>query len=166
MCEKKEVYAGFWIRFLADFIDSTLLTLLSWIAELAILGAIYWGEILLKHAPSGVAPYSFSDAFNPFLLQLVNVGIYAALALPYYVWGHYRYGTTLGKRPLRIYVVSQKGHEQISLKQSIARCLGYVLSYLLFCTGFLMAMFHPEKRGLHDLIAGTVSIRKPKKVET
>jgi uncharacterized RDD family membrane protein YckC len=49
----------------------------------------------------------------------------------------------------------------ISLKQSWIRCLSYTLSYLPMCAGFIMAAFQPEKRALHDLIAGTVSIVKP-----
>jgi uncharacterized RDD family membrane protein YckC len=82
------------------------------------------------------------------------------MAFPYYTWGHYRYGMTLGKRPFRIYVVNEKDHLAISLKQAVIRSLGYVVSYLPLAGGYLMAALHPEHRALHDLMAGTVSIYK------
>lgn len=144
-------YAGFWIRLIADLIDSTLLTVASWFLELMILGAVYWLGNFTK---------SFTDAFNPLWLQIFNGVLYLVIAFPYYTWGHYRYGTTLGKKPFRIYVVSEANRLPISMRQSILRSFGYVLSYAPLCAGFLMAAIHPEKRGLHDLVAGTVSVIK------
>ena len=144
-------YAGFWIRLLADMIDTIVLTVAAWFVELMILGVVYW----IGHY---AAP--FQDAFNALWLQIANGVIYLLLAAPYYTWGHYRYGTTIGKRPFRIYVVSEATRLPITMKQSILRSLGYVVSYLPMGAGFLMAALHPEKRALHDLIAGTVSISK------
>lgn len=140
-------YAGFWVRFLADIIDNLILTVASWLLELMILGVVYW---------LGSHEKSFQDAFNSLMLQVLNGALCLFLAFPYYTWGHYRYGTTLGKRPFRIYVVSNTDFLPITLKQSIIRTLGYALSYIPFGAGFLMVAFQPEKRGLHDLVAGTV----------
>lgn len=152
-------FAGFWIRLVADILDGLLLTVVSWIVEYLLLGVFYWAWSAWLSRQGQPIP-SFGRAFDPLMLQVFNAGLYLCLAFPYYVWGHFRWGTTLGKRPFRIYVVSVESLGHITLNQSIARCLGYVPSYLLFGTGFLMAAFHPEKRGLHDLIARTVSIRK------
>jgi uncharacterized RDD family membrane protein YckC len=153
-------YAGFWIRLVADLIDTVILTVVSWFLELMILGLIYFSGILSTYR--GHAVVGFNDAFNPFFLQVFNGILYALIAMPYYVWGHCRYGTTFGKLPFRIYVVNATNLMPISLKQSWIRCLSYILSDLPFCAGFIMAAYHPEKRALHDLIAGTVSIRKEK----
>ena len=49
------------------------------------------------------------------------------------------------------------------MKQSVVRTVGYALSYAPLGAGFLMAAIHPEKRALHDLIAGTVSITKERR---
>jgi uncharacterized RDD family membrane protein YckC len=144
-------YAGFWIRLIADLIDTTVLTVASWFAELMILGIVYW---------VGHYAQPFQDAFNALWLQIANAVIYTIFAVVYYTWGHYRYGTTLGKKPFRIYVVSESTRQPISMKQSILRTVGYLVSYIPVGAGFLMAAFHPEKRALHDLIAGTVSISK------
>ncbi len=152
-------YAGFWIRLIADIIDSLVLTALSWLLEYILLGMVYgvWALYMKMHAQ--LAP-PFSDAFNPFYLQIVNVGLYFCLAFPYYVWGHFYWGTTLGKRPFNIYVVSADTLGPITIKQSMVRFFSYLISYLPFCAGFLMAAIHPKKQGLHELVAGTVSVNR------
>jgi uncharacterized RDD family membrane protein YckC len=43
--------------------------------------------------------------------------------------------------------------------QALARWASYLLSASLFGAGFLMAAFHPLKRTIHDLMAGTRVIR-------
>jgi uncharacterized RDD family membrane protein YckC len=152
-------YAGFWIRLVADVIDTLLLTVAAWFLELMFLGIVYF-----VGASAGVSQYHkpFNDAFNPFFLQVFNGVLYLLLAIPYFVWGHYRYGTTLGKRPFRIYVVSHDNLLPITLVQSWLRCVGYLVSYLPFGVGYIMVAFQPEKRALHDLMAKTVSIMKTK----
>ncbi len=152
-------YAGFWIRLLADILDGLILTVVSWILQMAILGVFYGIWVALGRARGEMVP-GFAEAFSPFFLQMFNVGVYFCIAFPYYVWGHFRWGTTLGKLPLRIYVVQAESLASVTLKQSIIRFFGYGLSYAIFLTGFLMAAFQPEKRALHDLLAGTVSVRK------
>jgi len=151
-------FAGFWIRFAASFIDWTILTIASWVAQLMILGVVYWMRIFVSHSGGGTG--GFFDAFNPLWLQVMNGILYLLLSLPYYIIGHRRYGTTLGKRPFRIYVVDNSTLGPITLKQSVIRCFGYAVSYMVFMVGFIMAAYHPTKRALHDLIAGTVSVRR------
>ena len=85
-----------------------------------------------------------------------------AITTPYYVVGQHKYGTTIGKRMLNVYIVSAADKQRITLKQSVVRYSSYLVSYLPFCAGYIMAAFHPEKRALHDLIAGTVAIVKPR----
>ncbi len=152
-------YAGFWVRLIAEFVDSTLLTVASFALVFVFFGMVYWIRFLTggSHNPS------FSEVMDPFWFQILDMIFYAALAFPYYVWFHYKTGTTLGKRFLGIYVVNAKDHQPITLRQSVIRCLGYVVSGLPFLCGYLMAAFQPEKKALHDLMAGTVSVIKPNK---
>jgi uncharacterized RDD family membrane protein YckC len=156
-------YAGFWIRLVADIVDSLILTIASWIVEYALLGVFYLGWMMIEKSRGGGVP-PFGEAFDAFRLQVLNIGLYFCVSFPYYVWGHFRWGTTLGKRPFGIYVLRADDHGSITLKQSIGRFFGYGLSYALFFCGFIMAAFHPDKRALHDLLAGTISIRKPERV--
>ena len=154
-------YAGFWIRCVADLIDSTLLDIVAAVIELMALGSVYWVSRLLGKSQLESSG-SLLGGFDPFLLQAVFFGIRIVLSIGYYTWGHFRYGTTLGKKGFGIKVVSANGFEPLSLKQSTVRTFGYAASYLPMGAGFLMAAFHPEKKALHDVIAHTVSILKPK----
>jgi uncharacterized RDD family membrane protein YckC len=148
-------YAGFWIRFVAHVVDTIILNVAGTILEYILLGT----AALLMHHEYGAWNGSFG--FSAVFVQVFEVGLYVCIAFPYYVWLHFRDGATWGKRLVGVRVV-RTDLGPISIQQSILRCVGYVLSYLPFCAGFLMAAFHPEKRALHDLIAGTVSIRVEK----
>jgi uncharacterized RDD family membrane protein YckC len=158
-------FAGFWIRAVAEILDSVILTVASWVVELALLRLFYliWK---LSKGGTGVEIPAFDDAFNSLFLQMFNIGIYLCLAFPYYVWGHFKYGTTLGKRPFRIYVVDHATLGSLTIAQSITRFFAYGISYALFMTGFIMAAFHPQKRALHDLMAKTASVIKKDRVRT
>lgn len=61
---------------------------------------------------------------------------------------------TLGKTLLGIYVVNKDGG-RISYGQAVGRYLSKILSGLLLCIGYLMALFTEKKQALHDLIAST-----------
>jgi len=133
-------YAGFWIRALASCLDDVVLTLPS---------------LLLAWPWLGL----FEAKMAGFWIQVIGTIIYVLLGFGYYGWGQYRYQTTLGKRLFGIRVVNFADLGRISLKQSMIRYLAYGLSGIIAGAGFLMAAFQPEKRALHDLVAGTVSVR-------
>jgi uncharacterized RDD family membrane protein YckC len=155
-------YAGFWRRAAAHLIDFAVIdAAVPWVVENIVFGAMYGVYYLIARHHGGPIK-GYDDAFDPLMEQIVSVIVGLAVLLPYYIWSTYRFGTTLGKRPFRIYVVRASDGGPITLGQSTLRCLGYALSYATFGCGFLMAAFHPQKRCLHDLIAGTVSIIKDK----
>ncbi len=156
----KVVYAGFWWRALAGSIDILVLNLGAWIGQMAILGAIYWARVLMGEKT--LLATDISDSFHWAVVEGLNAAIYIALSIPYYVTAHFKYGTTLGKRPFRIYVVNAADGMPITKKQSWIRWMGYLASYLPLGAGYLMAAFHPEKKALHDIIARTISVRKKK----
>ena len=120
-------YAGFWLRFVAHIVDSLILS------------GVMWGFQIVIFA---VLP--FASGADAVALQIFNLGLYACIALPYYVWGHYRYGTTFGKLPLGIVVVDAATQGRITLKQSIIRFASYLVSYLPLSAGFIMAGVHPR----------------------
>jgi uncharacterized RDD family membrane protein YckC len=153
--------ANFWLRALAHLIDSIILNVASWLLQLGMFWPVYQGLAFLAHRRGdSVAP--FDDYFNPWLTQIADAILYIALAALYFVWGQLRYGTTPGKWPFRIRVVDAKTRGPISAKQAWIRFGSYALSYVPLGCGYLMALFHPERKALHDLIAGTISVRAPK----
>lgn len=67
-------------------------------------------------------------------------------------------GATPGKKFVHIKIVDAKTFKEIDNKQAITRSFGYIVSTLAFLIGFIMVAFRKDKRGLHDLLAGTVVI--------
>ena len=104
-------YAGFWIRLIANFVDTAILALISWgVGCLVFLG----------------------QDFNALSTQMGMGGIYSAVSLLYFSFMHFRYGTTVGKKILGIYVVREGDFKKLRLGQSVLRAVGYWLSWLPF----------------------------------
>jgi hypothetical protein len=64
-------------------------------------------------------------------------------------------GATQGKSLLGLTVRTKDGVVPIGYGRAALRVLGYLVSSLPFCLGFLWIAFSEDKRGLHDFIAGT-----------
>ena len=139
MMETEIKYAGFWVRSLAHFVDFILLNTV---------------ELAFEYGIS--TPLHLSG----FVQQVIGIGFTLGIAYWYYCRYQVRTGTTIGKKIYGIYVIGEKSGNSLSTKQAIIRLAGYIGSYLMVGCGFLMAAFHPQKKTFHDLIAGTVSIRK------
>ncbi len=77
------------------------------------------------------------------------------------VWGLYglfclKYleGTTPGKKVLKLRVVSEDG-SPITKRQRVLRSAFSIVSLYFAFLGYLWALWEPERRGWHDLLAGT-----------
>ena len=66
---------------------------------------------------------------------------------------------TFGKQICGLAVTDTHGR-RISFGRAVGRYLAKILSALLLCIGFLMVAFTHRKRGLHDVIAGTLVVRR------
>ena len=67
-------------------------------------------------------------------------------------------GQTPGKMLFRLKVVRVDGQE-MTYGRALLRSLCWIVSLLLFSIGFLMIACTRQKRGLHDMLAGTSVIR-------
>ena len=56
--------------------------------------------------------------------------------------------------------VTDLGGRRISFAQATGRYLGKMVSSLAFCVGFMMAAFTERKQALHDIIAGTLVVKR------
>jgi uncharacterized RDD family membrane protein YckC len=90
------------------------------------------------------------------LEDLIYLVIYCGLCL----W--LSNGQTLGKRLLRIRVLSLKG-SKMTLWQSLERSLGYGASTLEAGFGFLQFFINRNRQCTHDRIAETIVVREPHK---
>lgn len=132
-------YAGFWIRALAICLDGVIQVVLGGLA----------GVVLALSLPGG--------ANNTLYTAIATV-----LGAAYYIGMHGAYGQTLGKMAFNIKVLQASG-EPLDYETAFIRWLGTFANLFTLGIGYLMAGFKSNKRGLHDVIAGTkvVYIGKP-----
>lgn len=154
--------AGFWVRLIADCIDSIILDLAACLLCLVGLGAYYW---LSRMGGAGDPPEPFWSSFSSLWVQAIFTGLRAGFALPYYTLMTARLGATVGKRIFHIVVLDEASGRPVGVRQAFIRTVSYVFSYLPFGAGFFMVAFHPKKKALHDLIAGTISVIRPQHVQ-
>lgn len=74
-------------------------------------------------------------------------------------------GATLGMALLGLRVVQPDGLP-VSLRRAALRTLAFSASLALFGLGFLGIVFHAQRRGLHDLVAGTAVVHTPNPPQT
>ena len=165
MTKSSRIVVGFWRRFFADFLDAIILGI-----------------------PGFGLGYAFRYTFSSMGTHAIWFGL--ACGFLYYGVQHTYLagGQTPGKRLLGIQVLRRDG-EYLSFNKSFLRYLvisfvfyngifGGLLSYLppkammaagsiyfiiviwAFFACFLMIPFHPLKRGLHDIAAGSIVVYK------
>jgi uncharacterized RDD family membrane protein YckC len=129
-------YAGFWRRLAAYLIDNILIGVVIGIL-IAILGAIA------------------DDAGVVIGYLIAIVGSFA-----YFAWFESsEYQATVGKIALGIQVTDLEGN-RVSFGKALGRTLAKILSSIILYIGFIMAAFTEKKQGLHDMIAGTLVVKK------
>jgi len=97
---------------------------------------------------------------NDFRMDINPFHGWELLSLPLYfgLWTYFGHGQTLGKKLMKIRVISLV-HEHLTLWHSIERSLGYGASILEGGFGFLQFFIHPNRQTVHDRIAETIVVR-------
>lgn len=144
---------GFWRRLFAYLIDRFILYLIS--VMLFLVGILALGidagavEQLLF---SGLPP----DGTGSFALAYIGAMLLTDMA--YFTWFHGAGGRTPGKMLFGLRVIQASG-EPATFGVAFLRWVGYLISGLLFCLGFLWIAFDGRKQGWHDKIAATLVVR-------
>lgn len=138
-------YAGFWIRLVAQIIDGVLMTLF-----ILLLSALLLNDF------TGETTMQTGGAREAAMMIIINLVVPIALYVVF--WN--RLGGTPGKLMLKLRVIDANTGQNISVGKSLLRVLGYVLATIPVYLGFIWAGFDREKRGWHDMIAGTRVIRQ------
>jgi len=147
-------YAGFWLRFVAWIIDRIVLQFAGGILTLPLAGSIGIRELMRTHpsSPEDFIPL-IATMRRFFLIILVLEWLYYAL-LESSVWQ-----ATLGKKALGLEVTDLVG-VRITFGRATGRYFARYISFFTLGIGYLMAGFTEKKQALHDMIAGTLVIRK------
>jgi uncharacterized RDD family membrane protein YckC len=135
-------YAGFWTRFAAAFVDGIILYIIQALVGF-VFGFIY-GAILRTAA--GVESIAV-------VLGIVIAWLY------YAVMESSAQQATLGKQALGIIVTDTEG-KQISFARATGRHFSKWISAMILLIGYILAAFTEKKQALHDIIAGTLVLKK------
>lgn len=128
--------AGFWIRAVAVLVDGVVI----WLAGLSM------GFAGARLGGPGIDEWSGYQGLVGFFTLL--------FACVYTTVTHAAGGQTIGKALLGIRVVAVDG-QLLPVGAALLRWLAMLVSALPFGMGFVMAGLRPDKRALHDLIAGS-----------
>ena len=128
------LYAGFWRRVAAYMIDSTVLALPA-------------------------ALFLAASSFNEYLAILGGFAI-IVFVFGYFILMHSStLQATVGKLLLGVKVTDAEGN-RISIGRSLGRFLGMFVSSFILGIGYLLAGVTKRRQALHDMIAGTLVVRR------
>lgn len=146
------VYAGFWKRFAALFIDSL------------IVGVAYYAAIVLMAVAGfglgGLAPDGSALGVGMIAMLAGVYILYPVISAAYYVgFEASSLQATPGKMAVGIKVTDGDGR-RLGRARALGRWASHLLCYVTLYIGYIMAAFTDRKRGLHDLVAGTLVVDK------
>jgi uncharacterized RDD family membrane protein YckC len=148
-------YAGFWLRFVAWFIDAIILWIVSSFITLPFLAASGMRDMILNHPPQ--TPEELLAFFGTFS-KLIVIGL-CIKWLYYAILESSPWQATIGKKTLGLEVTDLQGH-RISFARATGRYFGKIISAFIFMIGFIMAGITEKKQALHDMMAGCLVMRK------
>jgi uncharacterized RDD family membrane protein YckC len=138
------LYATFWHRFGAKFVDIGIL----WIVNM-VLGLL--SRLLLvsggSSTPAGLL--AFQAVLGAFSV-IINLG--------YVIFFLGKFGATPGKMALKLRVVTPEGGP-IGYGRAAGRAFAEILSAMICYIGYLICISDPERRTLHDRICNTRVIK-------
>ncbi|WP_338451882.1 RDD family protein [Niallia oryzisoli] len=166
--EEKKEYGGFWIRVAAYLIDSIIIGIpLSIISILILLVFFGTSDItyLIMADPTYMESGMTDEEAMSFLATyfgsiIVTSIVSVIIAVAYFAGLHAsKWQATIGKKAVGLKVTDLNGN-RISFWRGLGRYLAMsFLSGILFI-GYIMVGLTEKKQGLHDLIAGTVVLKK------
>lgn len=141
------IYAGFWVRIFAAFID-LIVTTPVFIAVLYVLGInlddiLTVDQLMSGNVPERTKSHNIAD-FVSYVI-LISYSVYFVIS---------KRQATLGKMLMNIHIETTDG-EKLSVNRAFARFLSSVVSLSFFGLGIIMIAFTKEKIAFHDLICKT-----------
>jgi len=151
-------YAGFWLRFVAYFVDTLILECLVLPVAFGI-GLTYGIWAARNHIKPGFMDNDGS-LNGTFVLMEVSVVIFSLTVrwLYFALQESSSAQATLGKRLIGIRVTDLDG-QRIGMARATGRFFAKIPSAMILLIGFIMAGFTERKQALHDMIAGTLVVK-------
>ncbi len=154
-------YAGFWLRFVAYIIDAIIIYIVQsfvFIPLFAVFGLSFASQLdgaatMDEAQAMGMVASMMGMAMSSMLLGLaISVAYYSAMETS-------KFQGTVGKIALGLVVTDTDGNK-LTIGKAIVRNLCKIISGFILFIGYIMAGFTEKKQGLHDIIAGTLVVKK------
>ena len=153
-------YAGFWLRLVAFLIDYFLLEFVGFILSLPFIGGIVLAAIGIGNESPSQEGLAIFGAVGIVALLLLVILINVLLGWLYYAFMQSsKLQATIGKMALNIIVTDLEGNK-ITFGRATARYFSKIISDMTLYIGYILAGLTEKKQALHDMIAGTLVIRK------
>ena len=154
-------YAGFWMRLVAVIIDGIIIGCMQSLVFIPLLAAIGLG------IAGNMENIDMQDTGDMVRMLGVIVGAASAywllslcIQIFYYtLMESSKFQGTLGKMALGIKVTDMNG-EKLDFVKAFVRNLCKIISNFTLLIGYIMAGFTEKKQALHDMIAGTLVVKK------
>jgi uncharacterized RDD family membrane protein YckC len=149
-------YGGFWIRFLAYFIDRIILGIVA--------APFYFILILPRMIPIFEEAQRNGEPSPEMIVALVGTAFTYGCIFMLGAWFYDALLTssawqgTVGKKVLGLKVTDEAGN-RIGFGRATGRFFAKILSGMIIYIGFFMIGFTDRKRGLHDMLAGTLVMK-------
>jgi len=140
------VYAGFWLRFAAIFID----------------GCILLPLVIVSVVLNIISSTTSDDTVRLWVAILLLAYTLICIVLQWLYFSLQEAGVhqaTIGKRIMGLRVTDPQGN-RVGFGRATGRYFGKILSGLILYIGFMMAGWTPRKQALHDMLADTLVVRK------
>ena len=145
--------AGFWVRLSAFLVDGVVLGAVAFVfIQLPLMAYMANSGIALE--PGNEMAVTMAIMAAAPILTLASAATMLLYVIYFVALTAGRHQRTYGKRSMGIYVRKRDG-DRVWIGSSCVRFVGYIISWIPFGLGFLVAAFHKQKLALHDLIAGT-----------
>jgi uncharacterized RDD family membrane protein YckC len=150
-----DIPGGIFRRFAATLIDVVILYLFQMPFSKILVSVLGIDQSVFEKISQGDIPQEF------IIFQTYSFIIGIGVSYFYYVFCYQWKRASLGKLALDMEVIVLKsGNPPSFMTVFLRETLGKPVGAILIMIGYIMAMFRSDKRGLHDLIAGTQVIRR------
>jgi uncharacterized RDD family membrane protein YckC len=142
-------YAGFWFRVIAAIVDAI-------ISQIGVVIIVLPLAFALGASMAGTSSQREIEAAGEGLGMILGILIQW---LYFTVSESSSWQATLGKKMFGLKVTDMTG-KRIGFGKANARYWSKIISAIILLIGFLMVAFTKQKQGLHDIIAGTLVVKK------
>jgi uncharacterized RDD family membrane protein YckC len=157
-------YAGFWIRAVAWIIDGFILGIITtffWVVVVTISVAIGIGAVGTVSTDTTLTDQQAAVLGLGILTAITFLGVLTLLiTVLYFVLLWVKRGATIGQSILGLRVARERDGGPIGWGAALLRYIMLMIGFWIFYLGVIWVAFEPRKRGWHDMVAGTLVVKR------